>query len=268
MWWWKECLKFYIDFTFYANVIRLDLRRKIQMWTKYILFLLICFISCTREHATVKIFNSKRFVVCDTVIDANQFLQFDDTIVDYPIYYIGKGSDTISIGKRYWRGRTLWIDKLEFPLCRNYSNQTLEIYVDTTIKTNSPVEYLSDDPQIARDSTLNYHSFLVTIKNISDSTIYLGRTFSVYFIGREIKNKEGNWIKVGKKLSELGLCLTDEPTITLKPNEFLISKVRRYEGTLFAECRLAFEHKNRIVYSNVFMDSVDERTLIVARKSR
>lgn len=231
------------------------------MRLKYILILTICFSSCKHDKPKVTLFKTRDFIIADTTIEANKVLQFDNHSSDYPIYYIGTKVDTIKIGKRYWRGRTQWTDNFETPWSRKYSDKTLSILVDTTAKTNSPVEYLSDNPKVAYDSTINYSSFLFSIKNISDSTIFLGRTFSVFFINREAKDKNGNWVKVDKTLSELGSCGTGDPTIILKPNELVISKVKRYKGSFVTDFRLVFGYDKNIVYSNVFRDSIDERTL-------
>lgn len=230
------------------------------MRVKDILILTICFSSCKQDKPKVTLFKIQDHIIADTTIEANKFLQFDNYSSDYPIYYIGAKVDTIRIGKRYWRGRTKWTNNFKIPWCRKYSDKTLNIFVDTTVKTNSPVEYFSDNPKIAHDSTINYNSFLFSIRNISDSTIFLGRTFSVCFINREAKNENGNWVKVDKKLSELGICGTGEPTIILKSNEIVISKVKRYKGAFVTDFRLVFGYDNNIVYSNVFRDSIDERT--------
>lgn len=231
------------------------------MRLKDIIVLTICFTSCVQDKSEVTLYKTKDYIIADTTVKANQFLQFDNYSSDYPIYYIGSNVDTIRIGKMYWRGRTQWTNNYKIPWSRKYSDKTLSIFVDTTIKTNSQVEYLSEDTQIAKDSTINYCSFLFSIKNISDSTVYLGRTFSVFFINREAKNKNGSWVKVDKKLSELGICGTGEPTIILKPNELVISKVKRYKGSFVTDFRLVFGYDSNIVYSNVFRDSIDERTL-------
>lgn len=225
----------------------------------YFLILTICFNSCKHGKPKVLFFKTQDFIVIDTTIEANKILQPDDYSSDYPIYYIGAKVDTIKIGKRYWKDRMQWTDNFIGPWSRKYSDKTLSIFVDTAIKTNSPVEYFSDNPKIAYDSTINYSSFLFSIKNISDSTAYLGQTFSVFFINREAKNKNGNWMKIDKKLSELGICGTGEPTIVLKPNELIISKARRYKGSFVTDFRLVFGYDNNIVYSNVFRDSIDER---------
>jgi hypothetical protein len=232
------------------------------MQLKYTLILITLISSCKEGKPKVTLFKTQDFIIADTTIEGNKVLQFDNYMSDdYPIYYIGAQLDTIKIGKRYWKGRTQWTDNFKIPWSRKYSNRTLSILLDTTAKTNSPVEYFSDNSKVANDSTINYKSFLFLIKNISDSAVYLGQTFSVFFINREAKNRNGEWVKVDKKLSELGTCGTNEPTIILNPDEIVISKLRRYSGSFVTDFRLVLGYDNNIVYSNIFKDAIDERKL-------
>ena len=146
-------------------------------------------------------------------------------------------------------------------LCSCYHESSVVTMFNTkgTGKTNAPVEYISDAGQISNDSTINYKSFMFSIKNISDSAIWLGRTFSVYFVNREGRNREGEWVKIDEKLCDLKTCRTGEPTILLKPNEIAISKVRRYQGNFATDFRLVFGYDGNVVYSNIFRDSIDDR---------
>jgi hypothetical protein len=172
---------------------------------------------------------------------------------DFPIYYMGPAKDTIRIGRRYWRGRTpipQWPVRLA--ASRTYSGKELIIEVDTSFMSDSPVEYLNPDGSINYDSTLNFRAYTFTIRNISDSFVWMGRTFSVYFLHLELKDRQGNWIRTGKKLSEQGICGTGEPSVYLKPGEIIISKVRCYQGPVRMEARLAFGSLGQQVYSNAF----------------
>jgi hypothetical protein len=215
--------------------------------------------SCQSNLPKVTLFRTLDLVIADTTNEPDQFLRFDD-YSDYPIYYIGSRADTIKIGKRYWLGRTQWSDDFETPCSRPFSDNTLRIAVDTSIKTNSPVEYFSDSPKAVTDSTINYNSFLFSISNISDSTVFMGLTFSVFLMHREARDKNGKWVKIDKPLHKSGICKTGQPRIILRPNEIMISKVKRYKGSYVTDFRLAFGLDNDIVYSNVFRDSMDERT--------
>ena len=227
----------------------------------FYLILTLCFCSCIQPPPNVKIARTNNIYISDTCIEANRLLEFGHYRTDYPIYYIGPIQDTIKIGNRYSGTRTPWTNNFEYPTSRFYSDKNLSIYVDSSFKTNSRAEYISRKSKIIEDSTINYHSFLFTIKNISDTVLYMGRTFSVYFIHREAKDRNGQWIKIDRELSNVGLCLSGEPSITLKPGEIIVSKVRRCEGSFLTEFRLVFGYRNNVVYSNTFKDYIDERAL-------
>ena len=83
----------------------------------------------------------------------------------------------------------------------------------------------------------------------------------MYLINREAKNRDGKWVKIDKKLSELGICGTGQPNIILHPDETVIGKMKRYKGPFVTDFRLVFGYHDQIVYSNTFRDSIDERTL-------
>lgn len=217
--------------------------------------------SCQQNLSNVKLYKAGTFVLIDTSTEANQLLPFDNEYCDYPIYYKGTQTDTIKIGRRYWTERTHWNESYIMPCSRTYSSKTIEIYVDTLVKTNSPVEYISDSKRVIEDSTVNYHALLFSIKNISDSSMYLGKTFSLFYLHREAKNKYDNWVPVDNNLSEAGLCLTGEPTIVLNPRELILSKLRRYKGAYTTDFRLCFGYGNNLVYSNTFRDQIDESAL-------
>ncbi|GAA3945197.1 hypothetical protein GO495_31035 [Chitinophaga oryziterrae] len=214
------------------------------------------------------IFKGKGFILADTNQRATEYLQDPVHDIDFPIYYIGPIKDTISISRRYWRGRTpvkFWPEK--FAAGRIYSDMNLRIEVDTTLAVNSPVEYIHKDGKLKLDSTRNYYASVFTIRNISDSIVWMGRTFSVYFLHRELKDKPGHWVRVGENISDIGICATHEPEIFLKPGEIILSKVRHYKGPFVTDCRLVFGKNNHLVYSNIFKESVDERIFQNASKN-
>lgn len=216
--------------------------------------------ACKQKKPTVSVVRAKDFVLVDTSEPAREYLQDSDDI-DFPIYYIGPPRDTLRIGKRYWYGSipgtvvpkgTVW--------SRTYSDQNLQIRVDTSFVTNRIRAYFMKDGSIDPDSSRYYYASMVTIKNISDSVIFMGFTHSVYYLHREFKNRQGQWIKMGSSLHELSLCLTIEPTIYLQPGEVMLSKMAQYQGSFVTDCRLAFGRKEGTkVYSPVFRAAIDER---------
>jgi hypothetical protein len=145
-------------------------------------------------------------------------------------------------------------------MSRHYSDRNLSIRVDTSVVVTRGIEYYSEKSYPMPDSVRSYYAYLVTIKNISDSVIWMGKTFSVFFMHMELKDKNGHWKEASRDLSEAGLCLTIEPSIYLRPGEILISKVPVLKGTCSTEARLAFGGRRGRVYSNTFRQG---KTIIV-----
>lgn len=222
---------------------------------------LVCFLSCRHKTERVVLHNAFGMIVADTSSEASRFMQTGDGCADYPVYYIGPAADTIKIGKRYSMESIRWVDDFSTPFSKEYSARTLEITVDTSVKTSSILEFSVGETENGMKQTLHYHSFLFSIKNISGSKIYVGPGFSVFFIHREAKNRNGDWVRIDQKLSEMNICRTGAPTISLRPNEFLVSKLKRYQGAFVTDFRLVFGTDDRMVYSNVFRDAIDEKML-------
>ncbi|MFL9485281.1 hypothetical protein ACI6Q2_21040 [Chitinophagaceae bacterium LWZ2-11] len=218
------------------------------------------FFSCNKDSRKVLILKTNSFSIVDTTYAATQYLN-ESEYGGYPIFYLGRKQDTFKIGRQCDRGRTKWKEDRNIQCCRNYSNKTLKIFVYTSAQTNSPVEWLSENSEVIRDSTKNYHAFIFSILNMSDSPVYMGRTFEIFFMHKEARDRKGNWVKIEKKLSELGVCGTGQPNIILQPNEIIISKVRRYTGSFVTDFRLVFGYNDNVVYSNTFSDFIDEKMI-------
>ncbi|GAA3945215.1 hypothetical protein GCM10022209_46240 [Chitinophaga oryziterrae] len=60
-------------------------------------------------------------------------------------------------------------------------------------------------------------------------------------------------------LSQELFCGTGQPTIYIKPCEMILSKVKHYNGTFKTDCKLVLGRNDRVVYSNVFSEFVDEK---------
>ena len=230
------------------------------MRLSYLFALTLLLFSCRQSENQVQVFNTTSFVLVDTILKGNKLLNFEELYSNYPIYFIGSQSDTVKIGNRYKVGQIKWSNDKNIFSCRKYTANNLKLFVDTSIKTTSTVEYFSENYKTF-DSTRSFKSFLLTLQNVSDSSLYLGRTFELYYLTRQVKNKNGQWVSLDKNLSEAELCLTGQPTITLHPKEIIISKCKRYTGSFLTDFRFAFGTKDNVVYSNIFKDFIDERII-------
>lgn len=233
------------------------------MRTSNLILLLTVFAACLRVDTSVSLHRLGNQVIVDSGAFPVKFLSYEEKS-SYPIYYVGPEQDTIDIHQACEAIQPDWSVPSELPYSRTYSDRTLELFVDTTLRTCATVRYLSTDPSVARDSSIHYSSFLFRMRNTSDSAILLGWSYYLYFLHREAKAKNGAWVKIDSKLSEIGLCLTNEPCLLLKKREMLFAKVKRYQGTYVTDFRLVFGNGDDIVYSNTWRDSIDERTLELA----
>ena len=230
------------------------------MRLSYLFVLPLLLFSCGQSENQVQVFNTTGFVLVDTILKGNKLLNFEEPYSNYPIYFIGSQSDTVKIGNRYKVGQIKGSSDKNIFSYRKYTANNLKLFVDTSIKTTSTVEYFSENYKTF-DSTRSFKSFLLTLQNVSDSSLYLGRTFELYYLTRQVKNKNGQWVSLDKNLSEAELCLTGQPTITLHPKEIIISKLKRYSGSFLTDFRFAFGTKDNVVYSNIFKDFIDERII-------
>jgi hypothetical protein len=222
---------------------------------------LAIFISaCSQNSPKVTLFKTSGFVLADTSYAATDYLEPNNYCSGYPVYFVGAPADTLYIGQPY---SNEWgvPHYLKAPLNYNYTPQALKFIVDTLAKSNVHLNWYSYDGKDQPDSNKNYHAFIFSIQNISDSHIYLGNGFELEYITREAKDAQGNWIKVDNTLNEMGICGTGSPRIFLAPQELLIAKLKRYKGNFVTDFRLRLGIGDSFMYSNTFRDSIDLKTL-------
>jgi len=240
------------------------------MRTGIILSLILLLTSCFREPIPISYFNTREFILEDTSRIANEYLQsFEDD--GFPIYYLGPVKDTICTGSRYWlRPEKRFKEYPEYCIYK-YSKSDVAIQVDTSFSVCEAMEYLSEERLIDRycDSNRYYHASMIIIRNASDTAVSLGISFSVSQIHREMLNSRGQWIKVNEKLCEQWFCGTGQPNIYLMPGELIISKIGHFSGEHAISCRLALGpcHDTSQVYSNTFMEYLDDRLLRIVEGS-
>lgn len=236
---------------------------------RYIVFIIAIafYYGCGIDKKTVHIGKSGNIVIIDSCYSSVQTACLDSTESDYPIYYLGEPKDTIMIGRRYFERWTTWnwSEKALRMSSINYTDKNLTLEVDTAFHTVLSNEHFSMSGNIIPDSTENYKALLVKISNISDSTIYLGSSFSLYHMYLEIKNDSGVWVKATQKFSEQGVCMSSRATILLNPSNIIFAKVKLHQGDTIAEFRLAFGKYNRKIFSNTYIDSIDKKTFSALR---
>ncbi|GGH77910.1 hypothetical protein HNQ91_004001 [Filimonas zeae] len=229
------------------------------MRTLLSLFPLFCLLFCSGRNKQVCIYEKSDFVLIDTTYTTELPREARTAPAGYPIYYFGPVKDTIAIGKQFLRGRTpipQWPKVL--PATRNYSVNKLQILVDTSITTDLPTEYAAEDGSFNNAAAQHYNARLVTLRNICDSIVWIGRSFDIIFMRLECRNRQGEWVAVQQRMEG---CGTGQPSIYLRPGEIIIAKSSRLQGSFTTDCRLVFGRDDRIVYSNTFREAINETLL-------
>lgn len=215
-------------------------------------------LGCQPFSHTIQIFKRGDFILVDTTYEQVAKQVVYDGYGNYPIYYKGPSLDTIRIGTQCnWHQ-----SNITFPpnTSMGFTPSSLKMFVDTSIKTTLATVYLSKDGKKV-DSFVNYNAYLIMIQNTTDSVIYLGRTSFLYYLYREIKKPNGEWVKIERKLSSYIFCSSGQPYIFLQPGEIILSKAGKYKGNLLVDCRLVMHNRGSITYSNVFKDYIDIQQL-------
>jgi hypothetical protein len=221
---------------------------------RYACLCILIFTACTGSDGTRGAiqYNCKDFMLIDSAKPSTPCWLIPGETQDFPIYYMGPAADTISIGNRFWNDRNAYSDTMPDLFTKSYSVNDLEITADTSISCFRGIEYWHESDPSITDSTKWYHSFLLILKNKSDSTLYLGRTNSLYYMQLEGQCQDGQWTRIQKPLSEMWLCGTGQPDIFLGPGQIILSKIIRRKDPDFIQYRLAWKGGGGIIYSNVF----------------
>ena len=225
---------------------------------RYLYLILIPLMACHQITRTPHFFKGRDVVLSDTLYNASAEFEEYDGYAFYPIYYKGEMKDTIGIANMFRHGgikNRKYFDEA----VRGY-NSDLELFVDTSVKTMIAIVTYKDKDWTVIDSVVNKNAYLMTIRNSGDSLFYIGDSHHLRSVYREVKNNNGEWIRIEKKLD--GACVTRD-LVYLKPGEIIISKVYRYKGNVLAPCRLVLSNAGSKVYSNTFMNSVDSRLVIL-----
>lgn len=56
--------------------------------------------------------------------------------------------------------------------------------------------------------------------------------------------------------------------VAIKPGQVVISKLKRHTGAFYTDFRLVFGYGDNTIYSNVFSDFIDKRTVAYAVAER
>ncbi len=224
-------------------------------------------ISCG-DKLEVNIAANGQITIVDSTAHAGQPAPYDSTstMAFYPVYFIGELSDTFHLSSQpvsMFSTRQL---EEKYRLISNWTfpdSGKMQIRVDTgfdlayrKIFYSSEVD-LEEKPAV--DSVINYKAFPVFIHNQSDSVFSVGSHNAVGYLIREARNRQGQWVPLESPVEYF--CGTGKRDLILEPNQLLLAKLVRYQGDYRTQCRLKFTRWKQTVYSNTFVDFINESQL-------
>lgn len=222
---------------------------------------------CTTDKE-VQFYSNQGRVIVDSSARGKEFLPIgqDDNGAYYPVYYLGRQLDTLSLGRQpISMFSTTELDN-RYDSARNWNSMAdldIEVFVDTTMALGHNITYshYSDDNERAIiDSVKSVKSFPVFITNKSDSLIMLGSHNFVGYLTREVQDKDGEWIEI--EHTQTDLCGTVKRSLIMEPGDVMVAKLLRYKGDTKVSSRLKLNIKFGKVeayktYSNIYEEFFD-----------
>ena len=222
-------------------------------------------LSCNNKEANLTIQSNGRIVIVDSSGRTNNLwaYQSNERYGYYPIYYIGNQKDTIRLGPRKIPGRIP--SQADYYSSKNIAcadSSKLSLTVDTSFSlthTDYYSHYSATTGKEIVDSTKQFKSFPIFVRNLCDSVMLLGRFSEVAYMIRQAKDEQGNWVDIEVPIRYS--CGTGARHIALEPDQTIIAMLIRYKGDFKTTCRLKFSNWKGTIYSNTFTDYIDEKQL-------
>ncbi|MFY7936746.1 MAG: hypothetical protein ACOVOQ_05180 [Flavobacterium sp.] len=232
----------------------------------YLLFILLGFLSCNGEETSPNIQTNGTLTLIDSSALTTNSVTYQPTDIQayYPIFFIGKPSDTIILGKEPISTHLLNHKRLIGKPCNYYPDSNdMSIEVDTSFKLSNKVfykHYSESNQTLLTDSILSYLSYPIFIRNLSDSVLFIGNFNCIENLVRQAQNRNNVWVDIEVPIDYQ--CSTGQGSIYLESGEILIAKLNRYNADFKTNCRLKYQKKGKIIYSNTFIDFVDSRLFL------
>jgi hypothetical protein len=245
----------------------LRLERNRFMRYSFLLVIGLLFTKCSPDKEAHLYFNQGRVIV-DSTAQGKEFLRFDqdDSGAYYPVYYLGKQTDTLFLGRRPISMFSNEELENRYDSAKNWNSTVdmkIDVLVDTAMSVGHDIIYShfseNNEGEII-DSTKSIKAFTVFITNMSDSLVMMGSHNFVGYLTREVQDKDGNWIEIEHRLTDL--CGTAKRSLILEPNDIMVAKRLRYQGDTKFSCRLKLSMifgniEAYRTYSNEYMDYFD-----------
>lgn len=218
-----------------------------------VLFSLLCLtlLSCRQPNADVRTYNLDGYILSDTVLHGREaFIPFTAN-ANYFICYIGPAAGHIGLGRPLRRYAIR--DTMPEPVLFAFDGNKLTLQVDTAY-TQIQIDHYHYDSINARpimDAITMHPAMRLTLKNTSDTILYLGKHNFLKYTWLEIQNGKQEWIRVEKPSDWNSYCSSGAPSNFLRPGDILIAKFPRYEGEYTANCRLVWQKPDQPKYARM-----------------
>jgi len=232
---------------------------------KLLLVFLIVMQSCYHSEVIPFTHSNGEFIIVDSNGIKTDLLLYPNDLREgyFPIYYIGKVTDTIRLGKStIFSRKTGDIDYSKSIAYESLDSTKMRIVVDTSLSLSHAIDYLHFDEEQKEaivDSTKIYKAFPIYIYNTCDSTIPVGHRAELGRTIRQVKNEQGKWVDLEGSIS-YG-CLFNSRLLLIEPGEIAVAKLPRHQGDFEVLCRLKFTYFKGQIYSNTFTDFIEKRQL-------
>jgi hypothetical protein len=232
----------------------------------YFFFILLGCLSCNSEESSPNIQTNGSFTLIDSSALTTNSVTYQptDRQAYFPIFFIGKTSDTIILGKEPISTHQLHHNNLFGKPCKYYPDSSdMSIEVDTSFKLSNKVfykHYSESNQTLLTDSIFSYVSYPIFIRNLSDSVLFIGNFNCIENLVRQAQNCNNVWVDIEVPIDYQ--CSTGQGSIYLDSGELLIAKLNRYNADFKTNCKLKYQKKGKITYSNTFIDFVDSRLFL------
>ncbi|MBT1712010.1 hypothetical protein KK062_27455 [Fulvivirgaceae bacterium PWU5] len=226
---------------------------------------LILVVTACQQPAPVTIGKSDSLTIIDstTLPEDAEYHRFHEwrTTAYYPIYYIGQVTDSLFLGREPIPRSTYSehdtgsvLDRADIKIAV-IDSTNVKIVVDTLLALPHAYRYYDKYAKEVSDSTQYYESFAVLIYNYAKAPLYVASFSELRHTVRQTKDSLGNWVDIENQISYW--CGTGSQAKFIQPGQMLVAKALRKKGNLKVECRLRFHYYGNDVYSNIYLDYID-----------
>ena len=246
-----------------------------MMKTQLTILLSLIILSCNNEKTNSTI-EWKTPIIKDSLPSADKKFEKENIKNSFiQLLYVGPKKDSILISKNSLNINPYYSVFIEIDTIQNESE--IELIADTNQELSIDLKNLAFAPppvalkgnkyeidkvktdsvfEIWKNKPRNYvKAYPVFIRNTSKDTVHIDNQNGNLFIIQEAKNKKGEWKQI--EYWVYATCGNSYAYTSLGPNDIVVLKKMKYQGSFETEMRLKLRTNNRLVYSKPFKGSIN-----------